>query len=69
MKDLTAYIHRRLEMCHRAPNDLKMRETFYAQAFGALDFYNETHPELWPQIEKLWIEYRPQFEKIVYKIP
>lgn len=39
---------------------------FFDQAFGAVQYYCIAHPEDQEEVDKLWEEYRQDFNKLIY---
>lgn len=51
----------------RNAEDFKTRNTFFSQAFGALQYHIWTHLEEEEEVAELWNEeYRPKFEELLW---
>lgn len=62
---LCLYIEHRYKMAERGSFSEKI--DFYHQAFGAVDFFIQSHPTSKQRVTKLWEEiYKPKFEKLIY---
>lgn len=62
---LCLFIEHRCKMAERGSFSEKI--DFYHQAFGAVDFFIQSHPTSKQRVTKLWEEiYKPKFEKLIY---
>lgn len=65
LKELTDFLDLYYNMAKYA-GDLDSCNNFYHQAFGALDYFHATHPELRAKVEALWNDtYRPKFIELI----
>lgn len=62
---LCLFIEHRYKMAERGSFFEKI--DFYHQAFGAVDFFIQSHPTSEERVTKLWEEtYKPKFEELIY---
>lgn len=54
-----------LKACQNT-EDKHTQKTFFDQAFGAAQYHIVVFPKHQEEVETLWDEYKPQFEKIIY---
>ena len=67
LKELIDFLDLRYRMAKQV-GDLNSCNNFYHQAFGALDYFHTTHPELRAKVEALWNNtYRPMFERLIWE--
>lgn len=67
MTELFEYICSRYAYA-QANSDRFSRETFFSQAFGAVEFYLRLHPEHTNAVERMWEKlYAPKFNALVEK--
>lgn len=65
MEELIKYIESRYAYA-QVNSDRFSRETFFSQAFGAIEFYLMLHPEHEDTIKLMWEEtYTPKFNALV----
>lgn len=65
LKELTDFLDLRYNMAKHA-GDINSCNSLYHQAFGALDYFHATHPELRAKVEALWNDtYRPMFTRLI----
>ena len=63
MEILKAYVMRCLRNCTKTTTN---RRIWMDQAFGAVQFYVEEHPSSFDEVEQMWNEIKPHFERWVY---
>lgn len=56
-----------LGACERA-QDRQTRRTFYDQAFGACQYHLMMRHDDQQKVERLWNDYKPEFEKLIYGV-
>lgn len=65
MEKLIKYIESRYAYA-QVNSDRFSRETFFNQAFGAIELYGILHPEHTREIERMWEEeYTPKFNALI----
>ena len=65
MNELIAFIEKRLHYASLPPSDRNDISAFFAQAFGALDFYAMCHPEAEAELHDIWDGYVEKFHAII----
>jgi hypothetical protein len=65
MNELIAFIEGRLYYASLPTSDRNDSSTFFAQAFGALDFYVMCHPEAEAELHDIWDDYVEKFHAII----
>jgi hypothetical protein len=63
MELLKAYVMRCLSNCAKTTTN---RRIWMDQAFGAIQLYVEEHPSSFDEVEQMWNEIKPHFERWVY---
>jgi hypothetical protein len=66
-KQLLSYIESCLRYCANS-SDPDNQKSFFAQAFGALDFYLSVNQREYDELHKIWEDYRERFYKIIYGV-
>ena len=65
MNELIAFIEGRLRYASLPTSDRNDVSAFFAQAFGALDFYVMCHPEAEAGLHDIWDCYVEKFHAII----
>ncbi len=65
LNNLTLALDYYLKACKNA-HDPRTQRTFVDQAFGAAQYHTMLFPNDLKKVENLWIDYKSQFEKIIY---
>ena len=63
MEKLKNFVMSCLRNCAKATDNKRI---WMDQAFGAVQFYVEEHPSSFDEVEKMWNEIKPYFERWVY---
>ena len=65
MNELIAFIEKRLYYASLPTSNHNDASVFFAQAFGALDFYIMCHPEAEAELHDIWDGYIEKFHAII----
>ena len=65
MNELIAFIEGRLHYASLPTSNRNDVSAFFAQAFGALDFYIMYHPEAEAELHDIWDSYVEKFHTLI----
>jgi hypothetical protein len=67
-EQLLQYIESRINYATNYNNGPDTQKNYFAQAFGALDFYLMVHPKEYNELSIIWETYRQRFNHIIYGV-
>lgn len=67
-EQLLQYIESRINYATNYNNGPDTQKNYFAQAFGALDFYLTVHPKEYNELSAIWETYRQRFNHIIYGV-
>jgi hypothetical protein len=67
-EQLLQYIESRINYATNYNNGPDTQKNYFAQAFGALDFYLTVHSKEYDELSVIWETYRQRFNHIIYGV-